>query len=85
MMLDGVFGTYLHGLFDSGELVDRLAAYLAGQKGIAVPEVKTESRSLYRARQYDFLADTVRRSLDIAAIRTAMRDYALRRGEKEST
>ena len=85
MMLDGVFGTYLHGLFDSGELVDRLAAYLAGQKGIAVPEVKTESRSLYRTGQYDLLADTVRRSLDIAAIRTAMRDYALRRGEKGST
>ena len=30
-----VFGTYLHGLFDSGELTERLAAYLCQRKGIA--------------------------------------------------
>mgnify|MGYP002094736708 CR=1 FL=1 len=30
-----VFGTYLHGLFDSGELTEQLAAYLCRRKGIA--------------------------------------------------
>ena len=29
-----VFGTYLHGLFDSGELTAKLAAFLCGRKGI---------------------------------------------------
>ena len=30
-----MFGTYLHGLFDSGELTEQLAAYLCRRRGIA--------------------------------------------------
>ena len=79
MMQDGVFGTYLHGLFDSGELVDCLIGYLAERKGIMITRTKTEPRALFRERQYERLADLVRRSLDMQAIRAAMRDYAERK------
>ena len=35
-----VFGTYLHGLFDTGELTERLAQWLLSRKGLAErPEV----------------------------------------------
>ena len=34
-MQGNVFGTYLHGLFDSGELTERLAELLCRRKGIA--------------------------------------------------
>ena len=71
-----VFGTYLHGLFDSGALVEKLAEYLAGRKGIAVRRVHIETRAACRDRQYDILADAVRKSLDMGRIYEIMEGYA---------
>ena len=71
-----VFGTYLHGLFDTGELTEKLAAFLAERKGIEIPAVKPETKEAWQSRQYDRLADAVRESLDMDAIRRAMEDYA---------
>ena len=65
-MLDGtpegcvngnVFGTYLHGLFDSGELTAKLAAFLCGRKGIDMTQTKLKSMEEYRQEQFDLLAD----------------------------
>ncbi len=70
-----VFGTYLHGLFDSGELVNRMAGWLAERKKIRIPEQRAENRAAYRNRQYDLLADTVRRSLDMETIEQAMEAF----------
>ena len=70
-----VFGTYLHGLFDSGELTGRLADFLAARRGIEIPHLNMEPQALYRQRQYDLLADAVRESLDLDAIYRAMEDY----------
>ena len=72
---ESVFGTYLHGLFDSGELVNRLAEWLAARKGIRIPEQRAENRAAYRNRQYDLLADTVRSSLDMETIKQAMEAF----------
>ena len=71
-----VFGTYLHGLFDSGELVDHLAQYLAARKGITVSDTPVEPRAAYRNRQYDLLADAVRESLDMPRVYEIMEEYA---------
>ncbi len=71
-----VFGTYLHGLFDSGELMERLARYLAARKGIEVSNVRVETRAAYRNRQYDLLADAVRKSLDMKRVYAIMEEYA---------
>ena len=70
-----VFGTYLHGLFDSGELVERLAAYLAERKGISVPQTRVEPRAARRERQYDRLAEVVRESLDMERIYREMEAF----------
>ena len=71
-----IFGTYLHGLFDSGELTQKLAAFLAARKGVAIPDVKPETREDWQNRQYDLLADAVRKSHDMGAVCRAMEDYA---------
>jgi adenosylcobyric acid synthase len=71
-----IFGTYLHGLFDSGELVERLAQFLAARKGITIPKVHIETRAAYRDRQYDLLAAAVRESLDMRRIYEIMEEYA---------
>ena len=65
---DLVFGTYLHGLFDTGELTDKLAAWLLARRGLPADAVRTESHAAYKERQYDRLADVVRAALDMKAV-----------------
>ena len=67
-----VFGTYLHGLFDSGELTEKLAALLCRRKGLAPETVAPLTMQAYREQQFDLLADGVRRALDMPAIYAAM-------------
>lgn len=67
-----VFGTYLHGLFDTGELTEKLAAWLLACKGLSAADVRAESHAAYKERQYDLLADAVRAAVDIAAVYRAM-------------
>jgi adenosylcobyric acid synthase len=62
-----VFGTYLHGIFDNEALTGRLLARLAQKKGITLADGH-ESAEDYKERQYDKLADLVRRSLDMEQI-----------------
>ena len=67
-----VFGTYLHGLFDSGELTAALAKALCARKGISPTQTRLMSMEAYRQRQFDLLADGVRRALDMEAVYRAM-------------
>ena len=71
-----VFGTYLHGLFDTGELTDALADWLLTRKGADPAAVKTESHMEYQQRQFEHLAAEVRKALDMDAVYKAMEAYA---------
>lgn len=73
---DHVWGTYLHGLFDTGEAVDALAGWLLARKGLEPSAAHTESHDAYQERQLDALADAVRAALDLEAIYAAMDRYA---------
>ncbi|MDD6154486.1 MAG: cobyric acid synthase [Eubacteriales bacterium] len=67
--IDGdVFGTYLHGLFDTGELTEKLADYLAKRKGLDISDIKPVSHAEYKEQQYDLLAEGVRQALDMDKI-----------------
>ena len=70
-----VFGTYLHGLFDTGELTVRLAEYLAERKGISIDDLEPVSHEAYVQKQYDILADAVRESMDIDRLYEIMQRY----------
>lgn len=63
-----VFGTYLHGLFDSGELTEKIAAWLCGRKGISYEKAEPLAYALYREEQFDKLAAGVRATLDMDAV-----------------
>ena len=63
-----IAGTYLHGLFDSGELTERLVSELCEQKGLAPEQIRPRSRRDYAEEQYNRLADVVRNSLDMNAV-----------------
>ena len=79
---NAVFGTYLHGLFDSGELTEQLAAYLCRRKGIAPDTAAPLAMADYRTQQLDLLADGVRSALDMGAVYAAMGLHNPRGGKK---
>ena len=73
-VLGNVFGTYLHGLFDTGELTRSLADWLLRRKGLCPDTVEIRSHEKYQDEQIDLLADVVRQSLDMERIYAAMEE-----------
>ncbi len=67
-----VWGTYLHGLFDSGELVQKLAALLCRRRGLRVETARAVPHAAYQQAQLDLLADGVRGALDMEEIYRVM-------------
>ena len=67
-----VFGTYLHGLVDTGALTEKLVALLCRRKGIAPDSAALIPMEQYRQQQFDLLADGVRGALDLDAVYAAM-------------
>ncbi|MDE5860529.1 MAG: cobyric acid synthase, partial [Oscillospiraceae bacterium] len=63
---NNIYGSYLHGFFDSEEVVGVIINAISERKGIAAK--KTINRSEYKERQYDLLADGVRKSIDMQKI-----------------
>ncbi|MCR4442798.1 MAG: cobyric acid synthase [Peptococcaceae bacterium] len=63
-----VFGTYLHGIFDNTAFTRKLVNNVRKIKGLPpVPAIPPSRREL-KEREYDRLADVVRRSLDMRAL-----------------
>ena len=71
-----IYGTYIHGVFDAPGIARRIVEILADHKGVTLwtcPEEaektvqETDSRT-YKETQYDILADTMRRYLDMKKI-----------------
>lgn len=62
-----VFGSYLHGLFDTDGLAQALTAALALKKGICLEEEEFDLQA-YKEQQYDKLADLIRSSFDMKAV-----------------
>ena len=63
-----VFGTYLHGLFDTGSLTQKLAEYLCAKKGITGEQSAPVSHREHQERQLDLLAEGLRQALDMDAV-----------------
>jgi len=68
-----IVGTYLHGLFRNGPLLDALVEWLADRKGIVLPS------SSVPADPYDRLAETLRATLDIDRLRALVGILAVSR------
>lgn len=63
-----VFGTYLHGLFDEEDFRNALIQILCSRKGIVREVLNGFSMETYQEEQFDKLADTLRRNLDMDAV-----------------
>ena len=70
-----ISGTYLHGLFDTGEAVGTLARALCQRKGLDYTASAPLERTAYLDGQYDVLADGVRSALDMDALYRILEEH----------
>ena len=63
-----ICGTYLHGLFDTGEATETLVSALCARKSIDYTVSAPLERTAWLNEQYDILADGVRSALDMKAV-----------------
>ena len=68
-------GTYVHGIFDHGSIAGKIVRHLAERKGLVLGEDGVDY-GLFKEQQYDKLADSVRKSLDMERIYRIMEGKA---------
>ncbi len=69
-----VYGTYVHGIFDSPQVSQGIVKALAKAKGVTLTDLETMDYQTYKESQYDLLADTLRKHLDIKQIYRMMEE-----------
>ncbi|MBQ9387765.1 MAG: cobyric acid synthase [Lachnospiraceae bacterium] len=60
-----VYGTYVHGFFDTEEICGAVLKALCSEKGVDFEKLSKFDFSEYKQKQYDALADALRESLDM--------------------
>ena len=63
-----VYGTYVHGFFDSEGVTGALACALAKRRGITLEQTAGQSLAAYREEQFELLAASLREHLDMEYI-----------------
>ena len=63
-----VYGSYVHGIFDAGDIAAAVVRALAEKKGIDIDTAGFSDYQAFREEQYDRLADALRASLDMKAV-----------------
>ena len=62
---DNVYGSYLHGIFDTKECATALAGALFAAKGLDASAVQAHDMKAYKEEQYDKLAQAMRDNMDM--------------------
>ena len=63
-----VYGTYVHGIFDSENVASAMISAVMESKGLDSTNVKSFNMNEYKELQYDLLADAVRENLDMKMV-----------------
>ncbi len=65
---DNVYGSYLHGIFDTKECASALAGALFESKGLDASDIRAVDMKAYKEEQYDKLAQAMRENMDMDLI-----------------
>lgn len=65
---NNVAGSYVHGIFDDSEISNSIIKMLYNKKGIETNNINNFNTEKYKQEQYDKLADTIRKSVDMDKI-----------------
>lgn len=76
------YGTYIHGIFDRGDIAKVIIESLLESKGIKADEIKAFDADAYKQEQYDKLADVIRNSLDVDFLIDLIKDNGGEKNEK---
>ena len=68
-----LLGTYVHGVFDQGDLAYRLVSAIAETKGLNLEAEAVDYQQL-KEQEYDKLADVIRENLDMKYIYSLLED-----------
>ena len=63
-----VYGSYVHGIFDTKECASALAGALFEAKGLDAADVQAVDMKAYKEEQYDKLAQAMRENMDMDLI-----------------
>ena len=77
MSCGDVCGTYVHGIFDQGDLAYRVAKALAEKKGVTLKAMDESDLKAFKESQYDALADEMRKYMDMDAVYAMLREAAI--------
>ena len=69
-----VYGSYVHGILDGDEVVDTIIRSLAEKKGVDPDDLGKVSGEEHKQQQYDLLADTLRKSMDMDLVYRIFRE-----------
>jgi len=72
-----VCGSYVHGIFDHGDIAYKIANALAEKKGVTLKEMEEEDYQAFKESQYDLLANTMREYMDMEAVYAMLREADL--------
>ena len=65
MQRGNIYGSYVHGIFDSEDVVKTIVSVLLNKKGFDSSLIIGLDVKAYKERQYDLLADGIRNSMDM--------------------
>ena len=71
---ENVYGTYVHGLFDKGSVAETVIRALAEKKGVDMDGKEFEDYQSFKEKQYDQLAEILRKYLDMEQIYDMLRE-----------
>ena len=63
-----VYGTYMHGIFDGEGIAATVVKALLAKKGLKPEDVKVVNYQEYKQKQYDLLADQIRKNIDLKKV-----------------
>lgn len=68
MQLDNIYGSYIHGIFDSEDVVKTIVSVILKNKGLDEEAVSGLDVKAYKENQYDLLAEGIRNNMDMDLI-----------------
>lgn len=65
---ENVYGSYVHGIFDAPEVAKKIVSIVLKEKGYDTSKVQAFQMKEYKEKQYDALADGIRKALDMEMV-----------------
>jgi adenosylcobyric acid synthase len=72
-----VYGSYIHVLFDEGDIAMRIVEKLAAKKGVEINTDDELSYASLKEKNYDMLADMIRENMDMDKVYAALSPAAI--------